>query len=157
MTLSEFRTKLNRIPSAIADRENDILLAGFTASQSLMLSRIFQFGRAADESLIGIYSEAYLKFRASKGLETRYKDLTVTTSLRNSIRIVIDNNVYVLAIVDERNEDIAVYQESLYQNGTVTSPDDFKIFRLSKKELEVNHLAVDELIREIIQETLAYI
>jgi hypothetical protein len=124
---------------------SDALVAGLNAGTAIMKRRIFNQSLAADNSSLGpYYSETYERERLRKGRQVFKKDEEMTGSLRRSIEVVtVNNNRAECRITNERNAQIARYQEQQIYNlrndlrANEASGGRVPIFEFSELEREI--------------------
>lgn len=80
-----FQEKINRIIQGLDDAIKIAEANTISAIYGESMFRIFNEGKAKDESKIGEYSERYKKTRKKKGLQNGFVDLTFSTNLKRSI------------------------------------------------------------------------
>ena len=94
--------RISSIASNIKRREGGFLLLTGKRLEGLMKRRIFNDGKATNESQIGKYkSKGWRKIRSKKGRQTAFVDLQFTGDLIRSFKTVRDGSDVVLAIVND--------------------------------------------------------
>ena len=97
-------------------RDQDKLLRTVaTTMQAVSSDRIFNQGKAADNSQIGQYSPGYIKQRIKKGLgSNRQVIVTFTSQLQNDWSVVAEGDKVGLGFKNSKNADKAEYVEGTY-------------------------------------------
>jgi len=102
--LNDIRRRIASVADRIKQREPDLLLLAGKRLEGLMKKRIFNNGKATDESLIGKYkSKSWIKKRSLSGRQVNKVDLQDEGNLIRNFRTVRDGQEVVLAIVTDED------------------------------------------------------
>jgi len=89
--LNDIRRRIASVADRIKQREPDLLLLAGKRLEGLMKKRIFNNGKATDESLIGKYkSKSWIKKRSLSGRQVNKVDLQDEGNLIRNFRTVRD-------------------------------------------------------------------
>lgn len=132
-----FQAKIERIIANIDDLVNISKTIAIAEINAEMQFRIFNEGKAKENQQIGNYSAKHAEFRKSKGLQTSFVDLTITTDLRQSIELeqqkIVFKNPY--------GKDISKENEHIFKK---------RIFAPSKEESQIWIDVLNEEIAKLI-------
>lgn len=132
-----FQAKVEKIISNIDDLINISQAIAIAEINAEMQFRIFNEGKAKGNQSIGNYSKEHAEFRKSKGLQTSFVDLTITTDLRQSIELeqkkIVFKNTY--------GKEISNANEKIFKK---------RIFAPSKKESQIWIDVLNEEIAKLI-------
>ena len=107
---------------------------GVETMYALMARRIFNEGKKTDGSSIGLYSEAYKKVRAKKGLETDYINLQFSDRLFQSLAIGTFDSKITFGMTDANRIEVAGYLEK--RLGIIFQPSPQEVEQASIKARE---------------------
>lgn len=98
--------------------------------------RIFNKGKAADDSNIGTYDKDYAEYRKEYGLQTAYVDLTFTTELFRNI--VQDKNTVIFK--NEYGQEISKHNEDNFNKKIFAPSVDERKIAIEIMQQEINKL-----------------
>jgi len=150
--------QLKRVDVCLSDLKGFVVIPALNAALGGLLFRIFNEGKATDNSLIGqppiaiklhsggVYSESHGNERQEQGRRTDLKDLQFTGRLFNSIIVGEDNNGNPeIGFDDSFRREIAEYQEEQTSKT---------IFKLGDSEIESLESALQAGIKASIEKCL---
>jgi hypothetical protein len=96
----------------------DNIVVAMNQTRGMVLNRIFNSERGTKDvngAGLGKYSNAYAKYRQSKGRQTNVIDLEFTGSLRRDIKVVQSDNKVAIAIVSNTERLKSSYLEKNFR------------------------------------------
>lgn len=143
MKPQEAKNELNNLKTALKDISLRLQLVGLTEMKARLKMRVFQLGQDVKGSLLSGYNVTYAKKRTKAGRQTGKKDLYFTGNLFQSIETGESGGNVVLGFTNEREAQIAKYQEE--REGTI-------IFSPSEEEEEATFKVIEREIDAIFAE-----
>ena len=132
-----FQEKVEKIIANLDDLVNISQAIAIAEINAEMQFRIFNEGKAKENQSIGKYSKKHAEIRESKGLQTSFVDLTITTDLRQSIELeqkkIVFKNPY--------GKEISKANERIFKK---------RIFAPSEKESQIWIDVLNEEIAKLI-------
>lgn len=118
---------------AMQKKKMQMLMLTGKRLEGLMKARIFQQGKASDNSKIGKYkTPSWIKFRKLNNFQTSYVDLSVTQKLEHSIQPVVDGQDVVIRITRPKQALIMDGQETRNYKKEISTPTDGEVNQVTE-------------------------